>query len=174
MGLASAYLTGFQYAIDKNYDVVFEMDADFSHNPKYLPGFLEKIKHSDLVLGSRYIKGGGISNWSRFRMFISRMGNLYARIILTCPIKDLTGGFKCFKVDTLKKINLASFSSGGYSFQVEMNYLFYKAGFKVVETPIVFEERREGQSKMSKKIFLEGMLKVWKMRFMRIKHYLKS
>lgn len=173
-GLASAYLRGFQYAIDKNYDAVFEMDADFSHNPKYLPVFLEKIKENDLVIGSRYIKGGGVQNWSRFRMFISKGGNLYARLILFCPIHDITGGYKCYKVETLKKIDLSKITSEGYSFQIETDYLFYKNGFKVAEIPIIFEERREGQSKMSKKIFIEALKQVWKFRFTDFRKLLKK
>ena len=169
MGLASAYLKGFQIAIEKEYDVVFEMDADFSHNPKYLPEMLLKLKGgADLVIGSRYVKNGGVSNWSRFRLFISRGGNFYARTILRCPVQDMTGGFKGFRVETLKKINLAQVSSGGYSFQIEMNYIFSRLGFKIQEIPIIFEERREGQSKMSKKIFLEAIKQVWKFRRMNV------
>lgn len=174
MGLASAYITGFKFAIEKGYDAVFEMDADFSHNPKYLPAFLKELENHDLVIGSRYVKGGGVSNWSRFRLFISRGGNLYTRLVLCCPIKDLTGGFKCFKVNTLKKIDLDKITSGGYSFQIENNYLFYKNGFKIKEIPIVFEERREGQSKMSKKIFFEAMKQVWVFRFRNFKKFLKG
>ncbi len=174
MGLASAYLTGFNYAIKHNYDVVFEMDADFSHSPKYLPHFLEQIKEHDVVIGSRYVKGGGVSNWKKSRLFISKGGNFYAKLILGVPVKDITGGFKCFKVSALKKIDLKKITSEGYSFQVEVNYIFHKNGFKIKEIPIVFEERREGKSKMSKKIFIEALFKVWKFRFMSTKKFIKK
>jgi dolichol-phosphate mannosyltransferase len=174
MGLASAYLQGFQYAIEHDYDAVFEMDADFSHNPKYLPHFISALKDSDLVIGSRYIPGGGVKNWSKIRELISRGGNFYARIILGIPIKDTTGGFKCFRVEALKQFDLKKISSEGYSFQIEMNYLFHKNGFRVEEIPIIFEERREGQSKMSKKIFLEAMKQVWKFRLMNPKKFLRK
>ncbi|HOJ49650.1 MAG TPA: polyprenol monophosphomannose synthase [Spirochaetota bacterium] len=174
LGLASAYIEGFKYAIDKEYDFVFEMDADFSHNPKYIPLFIENIKDSDLVIGSRYIKGGGVLNWSKKRLFISKGGNIYAKTILGLPIKDVTGGFKCFRVSTLKKINLELIKSEGYSFQIEINYIFYKNGFRIKEVPIIFEERREGASKMSKKIFFEAMIQVWHFRFMNCKKFLKS
>lgn len=174
MGLASAYLQGFQYAIDHEYDAVFEMDGDFSHNPLYLPEFIKALETHDLVLGSRYIKGGGVKNWSRIRRLISKGGNLYSRLILWFPLKDATGGFKCFRVSALKKIKLDQIRSEGYSFQIEMNYLFWKNGFTVKEIPIIFEERREGQSKMSKKIFLEAMKKVWRFRFTRQIKYLRE
>jgi dolichol-phosphate mannosyltransferase len=174
MGLASAYLQGFRYAIDNHYDLVFEMDADFSHNPKYLPHFIGRLKDADLVIGSRYIPGGGVRNWSRLREMISRGGNLYARLILEIPIKDITGGFKGFRVQALKQFDLDKITSEGYSFQIEMNYLFYKNGFQVEEIPIVFEERREGQSKMSKKIFLEALKQVWKFRLSNPKNALRQ
>lgn len=165
MGLASAYITGFHYAIEKQYDCVFQMDADFSHNPVFLADFINALEGADLVIGSRYIPGGGVSNWNRVRRLISKGGNLYAKFILRLPILDVTGGFKCFKINTLKKIYFENIKSDGYSFQIEMNYLLHKNGFKLVEIPIVFEERREGSSKMSSKIFFEAIFKVIKMRF---------
>jgi dolichol-phosphate mannosyltransferase len=173
LGLATAYIHAFKYAIDNDYDYIFTMDADFSHNPNYLQNFLEKIKEADLVIGSRYISGGGIKNWSKFRLFVSKCGNFYARTILGIPIKDVTGGFKCYRISALKKINLDKIKSEGYSFLIEMKYLFYKNKFNVKEIPIVFEERREGQSKMSKKIFFEAMRNVWKFRFTNSKRYIK-
>ncbi len=170
MGLASAYLTGFKQAIKKEYDVVFAMDADFSHNPKYLPLMLKAIKNgASLVIGSRYVKGGGVSNWGWFRRLISKGGNCYAKIVLCSSIKDITGGFKAFKIETLKKINLQKVTSEGYSFQIELNHIFSSLKFPIVEIPIVFEERREGKSKMSKKIFFEAIKQVWKLKFKKIK-----
>ncbi len=172
LGLASAYLAGFQYAATEDYHLVFEMDADFSHNPKYLPEFLEKIRHADLVIGSRYVEGGGVSNWNRVRRLISKGANLYARLVLRLPIKDLTAGFKCFRVDAVRHFNLKRFTSEGYSFQIEMTYLFWKNGFRVVEIPITFEERREGQSKMSLKVIFEALTRVWQFRLMDPRHAL--
>ncbi len=174
LGLASAYICGFKFAIKNSFKNVFEMDADFSHNPKYLPDFLENIKNNDMVIGSRYVKGGGVSNWSKFRRAISRYGNLYAKIILNCPVKDLTGGFICYDVDKLKNFDLDKISSEGYSFQIEMKYIFYKYGFNIKEIPIVFEERREGKSKMSKAVFIEAMFKVIKFKFMNVKKFIKE
>jgi len=164
LGLGTAYIAGFKWALARDYDYIFEMDADFSHNPKYIPEFLKEIKTHDLVIGSRYVPGGGVVNWGIIRKFVSRGGSLYSRIILGAPIKDFTGGFKCFKRKTLENLNLDKIVSNGYSFQVELNYKVWLKGMKIKETPIVFEDRTLGHSKMSKKIFLEAILKVLWMR----------
>jgi dolichol-phosphate mannosyltransferase len=165
LGLASAYLTGFGHAVQEGYDLVFEMDADLSHQPRYLPVFLERIREADLVLGSRYVPGGRITNWSFIRRLVSRGGNLYARAVLGSRLHDLTTGFKCFRVAALRRFNLSTVVSNGYCFQIELSHLFAKNGFRVVEIPIVFEERRAGRSKMSWGIVLEALTRVWRLRF---------
>ncbi|MCL5794899.1 MAG: polyprenol monophosphomannose synthase [Patescibacteria group bacterium] len=159
-GLGKAYVAGFKEALSRGADIVFEMDADLSHDPKYLPDFLQAINLADLVLGSRYIKGGGTTNWNFFRRLISQGGNVYARIVLGMPIKDLTGGFKCYRREVLEKIGLDSLSSVGYNFQIETTYKTYKLGFKIKEIPINFIERVGGKSKFSIKIILESFWKV--------------
>ena len=164
LGLGTAYLAGFKWALARDYDYIFEMDADFSHDPKYLPDFLAAIQTPDLVLGSRYVPGGGVKNWGLLRKFISRGGSLYARTILGLSLRDLTGGFKCFRREVLEAIDLDSIKSNGYSFQIEMTYRACCKGFRIFETPIVFEDRTAGKSKMSRKIFLEAVLMVWKLR----------
>lgn len=156
-GLGTAYIAGFKWAIKNNYDYVFEMDADLSHNPKYLPDFLEKIKTSDLVLGTRYMKGGGVINWGKHRILISKGGNLYSKLILGLPFRDLTGGYKCFSIEVLKTINLDSIISNGYAFQIELTYRAYLRGFKISETPIVFHDRIAGKSKLSNNVFTEAV-----------------
>lgn len=163
-GLGRAYVAGFRWALERSYKYIFEMDCDFSHQPKYLPDFLEKIKDADLVLGSRYIYGGGTQNWPASRKLISKGGNTYSRMVLGLPYKDLTGGFKCFRREVLEKIPLDSLISYGYSFQVELTYRTHQAGFRIVETPIVFPDRVRGTSKMSGKIFKEAFVNVWKLR----------
>lgn len=165
LGLGTAYVAGFNWAIKNRYDYIMQMDADFSHNPKYIPDFLKEIKNYDLVLGSRYISGGGVVNWGIVRKCISLGGGLYARLILGIQIKDLTGGYKCFKRTVLEAININSLKSNGYSFQIETTYKTIKNGFSVKEIPIIFEDRRVGQSKMSFKIFLEALFMVIKIRF---------
>jgi dolichol-phosphate mannosyltransferase len=140
------------------------MDADFSHNPKYIPQFLQEIKTNDLVIGSRYIKGGGVVNWGLVRKFISRGGSLYSRFILGINIRDLTGGFKCFRRKVLDSINVNDLKSNGYSFQVETTYKTFLNKFRIKEIPIIFEDRRVGQSKMSSKIFLEALLMIIKLK----------
>lgn len=169
LGLATAYLTGFRYGLQKGYDFLFEMDADFSHNPSYLPHFIQAMhKHNaDVVLGSRYVTGGGVSRWPWYRRMISRGGSLYAGLILDVGIKDLTGGFKCFRRKVLETLDLESIQSSGYGFQIELTYRAVEAGFRVVEVPIVFEERREGVSKMSPAIFAEAFWMVAKLRMER-------
>ena len=164
-GLGTAYVAGFKEVLRRGADYIFEMDADLSHNPRYIPDFLKAIKDYDLVLGSRYIKGGGVSNWSFSRHLISRLGNIYARLILGLSIKDLTGGFKCYQRPVLESISLADLSSVGYNFQIEATYQAYKKGFKVKEIPIIFTERTEGKSKFDVKIILESFWKVWLLRF---------
>jgi len=165
LGLGTAYVAGFNYGLSHGYEVIMHMDADFSHNPKYIPDFLEAIKTNDLVLGSRYIKGGGVVNWGLGRKIISIGGSLYARTILGLSIRDLTGGFKCFKREVLETIDVNQLRSNGYSFQIETTYKTFLNGFKIKELPIVFEDRRVGQSKMSSKIFIEALWMVIKLRF---------
>jgi len=164
LGLGTAYIAGFKWALARDYEFIFEMDADFSHNPKYLPQFLEAITGCDVVLGSRYVTGGGVTNWSLLRRFISLGGSLYSRTILSLPFHDLTGGFKCFRRKVLETINLDDVKSNGYSFQIEMTYRAFLLGFTIKEVPIVFEERAEGQSKMSSSIFREAIWMVLKLR----------
>jgi len=165
LGLGTAYLAGFKWALQRDFEFIFEMDADFSHNPAHIPGFMEAAKDADLVLGSRYIPGGGVTNWSFIRRVISRGGSLYSRTILRMPYHDLTGGFKVFRRRVLEGIGLEKVFSEGYSFQIELTYRAWKKGFRIVETPIIFEERQEGASKMSRKIFLEAVIRVWQLRF---------
>ena len=159
-GLGRAYIAGFKWCLERDYSFVIEMDADLSHDPKYLPSFLENIKTYDLVIGSRYVEGGGVVNWSLLRKFISFGGSTYARTILGISIKDVTGGFKCFRREVLEAIDLDKIISAGYAFQIEMNYRTILKGFSVKEVPIVFEDRIAGKSKMSKKIFIEALLNV--------------
>lgn len=163
-GLAAAYLAAFEWGMSRDYDVFLEMDADFSHNPEYILPMLEKIRTFDVVAGSRNISGGGIKGWSFFRNLISKGGSLYSRMVLNCPIKDLTGGFNMWTRQALEKINLESIISAGYSFQIEMKYKAYRAGCAITEIPIIFEDRKNGVSKMSKKIFFEALLNIWKIR----------
>lgn len=168
LGLGTAYVAGFQHALSSGYEYVLEMDCDFSHDPDYLPAFLERIQTADLVLGSRYIPGGGTVNWNFFRRLISRSGSLYSQLLLGLPYHDLTGGFKCFRRQVLEQIGLETVRSNGYAFQIELTYRAHKQGFRIVELPILFHERRVGSSKMSRAIVLEGMLRVWQFRFGRL------
>lgn len=163
-GLGRAYVAGFKKALGVGADFIFEMDADFSHNPKYIPEFLKAIQDCDLVLGSRYCHGGGVENWNFIRRMVSRFGNIYARAILGVPIRDLTGGFKCYRRKVLEAIDLDALESVGYNFQIETTYKAYRAGFKISEIPIIFTERREGKSKFQIKIILESFLKVLALR----------
>ncbi|WP_222593242.1 polyprenol monophosphomannose synthase [Aquella oligotrophica] len=165
LGLGTAYIAGFNWGLERDYDVIGHMDADFSHNPKYLPSMFEALANGyDLVLGSRYVKGGGVVNWGLKRKIISRGGSLYAKIILGLPFNDLTGGFKCFKRKVLETIGINELKSTGYSFQIETTYKTYLNGFKIKEIPIIFEDRVLGQSKMSGSIFKEALLMVLRMR----------
>ncbi len=167
LGLGTAYIAGFEYAIAQGYDVAFEMDADFSHDPRYLPDFLKRIEQADLVIGSRYIPGGSTPNWSLGRRLISGCGNLFARTVLRIPVQDCTAGFRCYRRTVLEQIGLSDVRSQGYGFQVEMAYRTHKLGFKIVETPIVFMDRRVGKSKMSRAIVLEAFTYVVRARFSR-------
>jgi dolichol-phosphate mannosyltransferase len=165
MGLGTAYVAGFKYAISNGYDAAFEMDADFSHDPRYLPDFLQAIEHADLVIGSRYVPGGATPNWSLTRRFISGCGNVFARFMLNIPVHDCTAGYRCYRRKVLESIDLDSIQSQGYAFQVELAYRVMKQGFTIVETPIVFMDRRVGKSKMSRKIVAEAFLYVLRTRF---------
>ena len=165
LGLGTAYLCGFRYALIGSYDYVFEMDCDFSHDPKYLPELLQSARGgADLVLGSRYVSNGGTVNFSLPRRIISRGGSFYARSVLGVQIRDLTGGFKCFRRRLLAAIPLDEIDGVGFGFQIEMTYRALLAGFIVVETPIMFAERRAGKSKMSLRIFFEALIMVWRLR----------
>lgn len=165
LGLGTAYIAGFRYGLARDYAYFIEMDADFSHDPKYLPLLLERAKQgADLVLGSRYVQGGGTRNWGLMRKLISRGGSIYARTILGVRVRDLTGGFKCFRRQVLETLNFDSIRSEGYSFQIEMTYRTLREGFQVAEIPICFVDRRVGQSKMSRAIFLEAIWIVWMLR----------
>jgi dolichol-phosphate mannosyltransferase len=165
LGLGTAYIAGFQYAIEHAYEAAFEMDADFSHQPKFLPDFLKKIETADLVIGSRYIHGGTTPDWPLFRKVISGGGNLYIRLMLGIPIHDCTAGYRCYRTDLLKGIKLETIQLQGYAFQIEMTYRAWKSGYRIVETPIAFPDRQLGTSKMSGKIIAEGFFHVLKTRF---------
>lgn len=165
-GLGKAYVAGFKWGLQRDYDLLFEMDADFSHNPSHLSQFVREIEQgADLVLGSRNIKGGGTRNWSLLRKVISKGGSLYAQVILFSPNRDLTSGFKAFRREVLESLDLENIRSNGYSFQIEVTHRARQMGFKVKETPIIFHDRKVGTSKMTGKIVLEAMLVVWKIRF---------
>lgn len=164
LGLGTAYVAGFNWGLARDYDAIGQMDADFSHNPKYLPSMFEALETYDLVLGSRYVAGGGVVNWSLKRKLISRGGSLYAKIILGLPQNDLTGGFKCFRREVLETIDVNQLKSTGYSFQIETTYKTYLNGFKIKEIPIIFEDRVLGVSKMSGNIFKEAILMVLALR----------
>ena len=165
LGLGSAYIAGFREALRWGYAYVCEMDADFSHQPRYLPVLLGRAEQiADVVLGSRNVPGGRVENWSLLRKAISRGGSLYARAILGMPVHDCTGGFKCFRAEVLRQLNLDAIRSNGYAFQVELNYRCYQAGFRIHEVPIVFPDRVAGRSKMSQRIVWEAALMIWKLR----------
>jgi dolichol-phosphate mannosyltransferase len=163
-GLGKAYLAGFRWALGQGYDLVFEMDADFSHDPKFLRDFLRAIENADLVLGSRYHTGVNVINWPISRLLLSLGANLYARWITGLPLSDSTGGFKCFRRAVLEAIDFEQVRSNGYSFQIEMSFRAWRKGFRLVEIPIVFTDRVEGQSKMNKRIVREAIWMVWWLR----------
>jgi dolichol-phosphate mannosyltransferase len=166
-GLGRAYLAGFAWALARPYALVLEMDADFSHDPRYLPQLLEAARDADLVLGSRYVTGGGTENWGLVRRLVSRGGSLYARTLLGVGVRDLTGGFKCFRRQTLERLELSTVRSEGYSFQIELTYRALNLGLRVVEIPILFVDRRVGKSKMSRRIFAEAATMVVRLRLER-------
>lgn len=168
LGLGTAYILGFKYAIENKYDYVFEMDADFSHDPLSLPDFIMNIKDADLVIGSRYINGIAVVNWPLSRLLISIGATIYTKMITFLPVHDVTAGYMCYRVNSLKQIDLDSVKSNGYSFQIEMKFRIWKKGLKLKEIPIVFIDRRAGVSKMSKKIVYEAAFMVWKLKFMSI------
>jgi dolichol-phosphate mannosyltransferase len=164
-GLGRAYLHAFSWGLERGYELLIEMDADFSHDPKYLPVMIDAAQGgADLVIGSRYVKGGGTVNWGTGRKILSRGGSLYARTILGVGVRDLTAGFLCFRRAVLQAIDLGAVKSTGYAFQIELKYRAIKAGFRLQEIPIIFEDRRVGQSKMSRKIFVEALTMVWKLK----------
>jgi len=167
LGLGTAYIEGFKLVLKEKADFIFEMDADLSHDLQYLSRMLEVINTCDLVIGSRYIHGGGVENWDFTRYLLSRLANLYVKTVTGMPVYDSTSGFKCFRREVLESIDLDEIDSEGYGFQIEMNYLAWKKGFRIKEVPIVFHERRLGKSKLSRKIIWEALWLVWKLRFMR-------
>jgi dolichol-phosphate mannosyltransferase len=165
LGLGTAYLEGFGWALNRHYETVVQMDADFSHDPDYLPLLVERSRAGvHVVLGSRYVTGGGTINWGVGRQAISRFGGLYARSVLGMAVRDMTSGFVCYRRDALERLDLHSIRSNGYSFQIEMKYRAHRAGLRIEEIPIVFEDRRVGQSKMSSAIVAEALGVVWKLR----------
>jgi len=169
MGLGTAYLAGFRWAIERHYDVAFEMDADFSHDPRHIPQFLGAIEDADIVLGSRYQDGRvTVVNWPIGRLVMSYMANIYARAVTRLPVFDATGGFKAFRRKVLEEIDLNAVHSNGYAFQIEMSYRAWKRGFKIKEIPIVFHDRTLGESKMSKQIVREAIWMVWRLRWQSI------
>ena len=159
-GLGRAYLAGFERSLDSGADLVLEMDADFSHDPRDLPRLIAAAADADLVLGSRYVAGGGVTDWGLFRRMLSRGGSWYARVVLQVPVRDLTGGFKCFRRETLEGIEYRDTHAEGYGFQIELTYRAIRAGFRVREVPIVFRDRKEGTSKMNARIAVEAVWKV--------------
>lgn len=171
-GLGPAYVAGFRKGLEEGYDYLFEMDADFSHDPVDLSRMMQEIEHADLVIGSRYCQGINVVNWPIMRLILSYGASKYVRFVTRMPIKDPTGGFKCFRREVLEKIELEKILSDGYSFQVEMNYRAWLKGFRITEMPIIFYERRDGQSKMSKKIVYEAIFMVWQLRLLALLHRL--
>ena len=165
LGMGTAYIAGFKWGLDQDYDLFIEMDADLSHHPAYLPTMIDLATQHDVVIGSRYVPGGGVKGWGFFREFISKGGSLYARLILGLPIQDLTGGFNLWKREVLEKINMNSVRSEGYAFQIELKYKAFQNNFTIIEHPIVFEDRRAGKSKMSKRIIAEAIIRVLQMAF---------
>ena len=164
LGLGTAYVVGFKYALENGYDNVFEMDADYSHDPTEIPNFLAALNEADLVIGSRYIKGVNVVNWPLSRLLLSYFANRYTRLITGLPLCDSTSGYKCFRIDVLRAISLDKIHSGGYSFQIEMSFRAWKLGFRLKEIPIIFIDRAIGKSKMSKKIVREAILMVWRLK----------
>ena len=167
LGLGTAYLEGFRWGLERGYEYLFEMDADFSHDPAHLPQFLEAIQDCDVVLGSRYLHGRvTVINWPIGRLLLSYFANVYARLVTGLPVADATGGYKCFRRKVLESIELDRVESEGYAFQIEMSLRAWRRGFRLGEIPIVFVDRTLGESKMSKRIVLEAVWKVWKLRLL--------
>ena len=166
MGLGSAYCAGFRWALDRDYEAVFEMDADFSHNPESLGTFLRELEGADLVLGSRYLHGVTVVNWPLSRLILSYAANVYSRVITGMRYKDLTGGYKCFRRQVLEAVDLSRVKSDGYAFQIEMTFKAWRKGFRIREIPILFVDRRAGVSKMSKHIVREAAWMVWRLRLL--------
>jgi len=173
LGLGTAYVEGYRYMLKNGYDVAFQMDADYSHDPKEISNLRKYIEEYDLVIGSRYIQGVNVINWPMKRLLLSYFANYYTKIITGLPLKDSTGGFKCFKRKVLEAIDLSQIKSNGYAFQIEMNYKTWIKGFKLKEISIIFMDRVAGTSKMSKKIVKEAIFRVWKLRFRHILGLLK-
>ncbi len=163
-GIGPAYVAGFQWGLSNEFDIFIEMDADLSHRPRYLPKMIEQLKDHDLVIGSRWMPGGKISNWSISRVFLSRFANMYASWVLGVPVYDLTGGFNCYTREVLKNIGLDNIHSDGYSFQIEIKYRALQKGFRHIEIPITFTDRKAGASKISKHIVFEATWMVWKLK----------
>ncbi len=168
LGLGTAYCAGFKWALEHNYDIIIQIDADLSHNPEDIPVLLEKIETADLVIGSRYCSGVNVINWPIGRLILSYLANLYARFLIQIPITDLTGGFKCFKKEVINSIDLDNIKSEGYSFQIEINFLAWLNKFKIIEHPIIFTDRTIGESKMNKSIVFEAILIVPKLLLKRL------
>jgi len=167
MGLGTAYIAGFKWGLERGYDFLFEMDADFSHDPAHLPKFLAAVVDADLVLGSRYLDGKvTVVNWPMTRLFLSYSANVYAKVVTGNPLCDATGGFKCFRRKVLESIDLDSVRSNGYAFQIEMSFRARRKGFVIKEIPIVFTDRTDGESKMSRAIIREAVWMVWRLRLM--------
>ena len=166
-GLGGAYIEGFRWGLERNYDLLFEMDADFSHRPDALPLFIEKARDFDIVLGSRYLDGRvTVINWPMSRLLISFFGSWYARFVTRLPVRDATGGFNCWRREVMESLDFSRIESNGYTFQIELKLRAWRKGFSLTEIPIIFEERESGESKMSKRIVREAIWKVWKLRFL--------
>jgi dolichol-phosphate mannosyltransferase len=166
MGLGTAYCEGFSWALDRGYQIVCQMDADFSHNPEDLPRLIAALEHADVAIGSRYVSGVNVVNWPMRRLMLSYAANLYTRMVTGMPIKDATGGFKAFRADVLRAIDLQQIHSNGYAFQIEMNYRAWRNGARIVELSIVFVDRTDGVSKMSRSIVYEAAWIVWKLKLL--------
>ena len=177
LGLGTAYVMGFDYALKNGYDFAFEMDADFSHDPIELPNFINLLNDYDLIIGSRYVQGISVVNWPMKRLLLSYSACIFARIVTGIPVKDLTSGFKCYSKAALARVDWQKFKVDGYGFQIQSVYSVFKTGLRIKEIPIIFVERRAGESKMSKRIIWEAFWLVWKLRFLSIfngKKYLKK
>ncbi len=168
LGLGTAYICGFKWALKHGYDFVFEMDADFSHAPDDLPRFIEGLEHYDLIIGSRYSDGVSVVNWPMKRLLLSYFANIYARVVTGAPIRDLTSGFKCYKREILEGVALDRIKSDGYGFQIEIDFMAWRRGFKIKEIPIIFTERQAGTSKMNRRIIWQALFLCWRLRFERL------